>query len=238
MEFSPEDLQKGIDDKIKKKIDKYDRDVCELLSEPEKVNYEQLRMDLEEAVASLPHFKEELKEARRGNDAILGLVNDYKKHFKDGDWTGSSLHKKKYGVGSDKTLELWKSQLTGKIFPYLHEKYPNLDLSLLLDFEESTEHDNYHRTDPPRTKELHKFTQSDVTESVNTSFLSLPNPESSKEQLLLAWTNLSGAIAWHAKANRCKFVHRDEAAGTITHYEDIKEMIQGGLKNVKASKGE
>ena len=136
MEFSPEDLEKGIDDKIKKKMEKYDSDVCQLLSEPEKLNYKQLRLDLEEAVASLPAFKEELKEARKGNDVILELVNRYKKDFKDGDWTGSSLHKKKYGAGSDRTLDLWTAQLTGKIFPYLHEKYPNLDLSLLIDFED------------------------------------------------------------------------------------------------------
>ena len=238
MEFSPEDIEKGTDDKIQKKREKYDREVCEILSEPEKSNYLRLRLDLDEAVASLPLFKEELKEARRGNDAILQLVNKFKEDHKDGGWMDSSLHKKKFGAGSNKTFNLWKAQLTGKIFPYLHEKYHNLDLSLLIDFEESIEHDNYHRADPARTKRLHKFTQSDVKESLNTSFLSLPHPESSREQLLLAWTNLCGAIAWHAKQNRCKFVHRDEAANTVNHYEDIKDMIQGGLRHVKASTGE
>ena len=215
------------------KWNRYDSDIVKDFSVEEVSNFDQFRKDLTEAVADLPQLKEELKKARMGDDRITKLIIAYKKDL-EGDNYKCELQTKKFGFKPPATVNLWLAQIKAKICPYLHEKYPDLDLSLLLDFEESVEHDNYHRSDPPRTKKLHKFTHDDIRQSVTSSFVSLPNPGPSREQLLMAWGALCQAIIWYAKENRCKFSDRNEAADTIDHYEDATRKVATGIKACKS----
>ena len=76
---------------------------------------------------------EELKKARMGDERIIQLVKDFKEG-KDGDDWQCELQNKKHGSKKSVTRDLWKTQVRGKICPFLHERYPDLDLSLLLDF--------------------------------------------------------------------------------------------------------
>ena len=217
------------DDRVSKKREKFDEDVVNSLAEAEIKNYKQLREELDEIVVQLPELKKRLKEVRKGEDVILEVVTEFKDDS-DGQQFHAGTDPRKQGKKSTATIDTWKYQLREKIFPFLREKYPNIDLALLIDFEEAKEHDNYHRQDPPRTRQLHKFTTDDVKESVNISYVSLTNSASSKEQLLKAWSALARALAWKAKKNRCKFSRTEEANTTITHYTEIAEFCKPGLK--------
>ena len=217
---------------------KYDTEILEGLTVEEALNYEQFRDTLDQALAELPQLKEELKKARMGDEKIIKLVTDYKDD-QEGSGFECDLQTKKFGQKANLTVDNWIKQIKAKICPFLHEKYPGLDLGLLLDFGEEVEHDNYQKTNPPRTKSLHKFTSEDIKQSVNSSFLSLINPGPSRWQLLMAWGALCNAIVWYARENRFMFSDRNVAADTIEHYEDASRKVAGGIKvfkNMSASK--
>ena len=55
-------------------------------------------------------------------------------------------------------------------------------LNILVDFKEEIEHDNYHRSDPPRTTKLFMLSETDIRESLNSTYNYLPNPGPSEQR--------------------------------------------------------
>ena len=216
----------------KKKKHKQDQDFMEILTSKEKENFRELTENLNQAVKDLPAFQEELKKVRMGDEKVEKMVREYKDE-QDGNDMRGELHNKKFARKEPNTVNLWLAQLRSKVFPYLHTKYPGIDLSILVDFKEEMEHTNYHRADPPKTRKLHKFTLADMKESLNSSYNSLPNPGPSKHQLVMAWQALCRTIAWHAKHSKVFFADRNDAIDTISHYEEAANMIAGSIKTFK-----
>ena len=209
-----------------------DEEILQDLTDKEKENFLDLRGKLEQAVRDLPAFLEELKKVRMGDEKIEQKVREYK-DGKDCNDVQGELHKKKFAQKETVTVNLWLAQMRSKIFPFLHAKYPGIDLSILVDFKEEMEHTNYHRADPPKTKKLHKFTLADMKESLISTYNSLLNPGPSKHQLVMAWAALCRTIAWHAKNEKVFFADRNDAIDTISHYEEAADMIGGANKAFK-----
>ena len=212
--------------------ERQDEDFLQDLTDEEKANFLDLRGKLEQAVRDLPAFLEELKKVRMGDEMIEQKVREYK-DGKDCNDVQGELHKKKFAQKETVTLSLWLAQMRSKIFPFLHAKYPGIDLSILFDFKEEIEHTNYHRADPPTTKKLHKFTLADMKESLISTYNSLTNPGPSKHQLVMSWAALCRAMAWHAKNDKVFFADRNDAIDTISHYEEAADMIGGANKAFK-----
>ena len=215
-----------------KRRQRQDEDFLETLTSKEKDNFRDLREQLDQAVRDLPAFQEELKKVRMGDEMIEKMVREYKDE-RDGNDMRGGLHNKKFKQKKTATAKLWIAQLKGKVFPFLHTKYPGLNLAILVDFREEMEHTNYHRSDPPKTTKLHKFTLADMKESVNSSYNNLNNPGASKEQLVMAWQALARTIAWHAKNNKVVFADRNDAIDTISHYEEAADFLKGAIKTFK-----
>ena len=219
-----------------KRRQRQDEEFFEILTPKEKENFQDFREQLDEGVRDLPAFQEELKKVRMGDEKIEQMVSEYKEEIDGNDMRGG-LHGKKFKQKDTATARLWLAQLKNKVFPFLHTKYRGINLSILVDFKEEMEHTNYHRSEPQQTTKLHKFTLTDMKESVNSSYNSLPNPGASKEQLVMAWQALARAIAWHAKHNKVVFLDRNDAIDTISHYQDAADMLKGAIKICKEQKG-
>ena len=219
-----------------KRRQRQDEEFFEILTPEEKENFQDLREQLDQGVRDLPAFQEELKKVRMGDEKIEQMVSEYKEEIDGNDMRGG-LHGKKFKQKDTATARLWLAQLKSKVLPFLHTKYPGINLSILVDFKEEMEHTNYHRSEPQKTNKLHKFTLTDMKESVNSSYNSLPNPGASKEQLVMAWQALARAIAWNAKHNKVVFLDRNDAIDTISHYQDAADMLKGAIKICKEQKG-
>ena len=220
-----------------RKMRKYEEELQKNLSPPEQQSLSIFRGQLNQAVADLPAFREELNEARLGNDTIIKLMSDFKDII-DGDDVLLHVQKKKSGTKKPETIKHWLTQLKGKILPFLHHKYPGIDLNILVDFKEEIEHDNYHRSDPPRTTKLFMLSETDIRESLNSTYNYLPNPGPSKHQLVMAWIALFRAIAKHAKSNRNWFSDRGDAQYTISNYDDAADAMAPAIKRFKGQAAE
>lgn len=220
-----------------RKMKKYEDELQKILSQSEQCILLLFRGQLNQTVDDLPAFMEELKQARLGNDTMIKLVSGYKEES-DGLQFVTDLQKKKSGIKEPSTLKHWLKQLKSKILPFLHHKYPGIDLNILVDFKEEIEHDNYHRSDPPRTKKLFMLSESDIKESVNSSYNYLPHSGPSKQQLVMAWQAFCRAIALHAKSNKNLFSDRMDAQYTISNYMDAAEMAAGAMKLFKGQAAE
>ena len=220
-----------------RKLKKFEDELQKILSPPEQCILLLFRGHLNQTVDDLPTFMEELKKARLGNDTIIKLVSDFKES-NDGLELVTHLQRKKSGTKESATLKHWLHQLKSKILPFLHHKYPGIDLNILIDFKEEIEHDNYHRSDPPRTKKLFMLGETDIKESLNSTYNYLPHSGPSKHQLVMAWQALFRAIAKHAKSNKNLFSERMDAQFTISNYEDAAEMAAGAIKLFKGQAAE
>ena len=212
---------------------RYNFDLKETTSDEEKKHLKDLRNKLDELYTDIPRLRKQLKKARLGDDILVKHVTDYK-DSKDGKDFQTELFKKKVGLSETKTLKLWMNQLRGKVFPFLHEKYPDIDVSILVDFTENKEHLDYLGNSTETTTKLFRFSKSDVQISVNNSFVSLTNPGPSKIQLLMAWTALCRTICYYARSNTHMFNNPMACQDLIQHYEAIALMNVNGMKRMKS----
>ena len=231
------DKMSADDSGTSRKMKKYEDELKKILSSSEQDILLQFRDQLNQTVDNLPAFMEELKRARLGNDTIFKLVSDYK-DSNTGMELMTDLQRRRSGVKEPSTLKHWLHQLKSKILPFLHHKYPGIDLNILIDFKEEIEHDNYHRSDPPTTKKLFMLSETDIKESLNSTYNYLPNSGSSKHQLVMAWQALFRAIAKHAKSNKNLFNDWMDAQYTISNYEDAADVAAGAIKLFKAQAAE
>ena len=218
---------------IKKGRVKFDRAVTSTLTAREQGHFYKLREDLDKAFEELPDLQEQLKECRKGDETLVKLVEDYKL-TQDGKQHICEVEVEKFGEKSNRTPVLMVSQLREKILPFLHKKYPGMDVTILLDFAQEKSHKNYISSEPSTTTKLHWFTSGDILECVNNSFKSLPHPGPSRLQLILAWQTLSRAIAWLAKEKKNHFSDRGLATDTISHYQEAAESLAPGIKYYKS----
>ena len=215
-----------------RKMKKYEEELQNILSPDQQITLSNFRSRLNLIVENLPLLRDELKKARLGDDAMVNLLTMYAKS-KKGHQYETTFTTKIVGKKEDKTLKAWLTQLKSKIMPFLHQKYKGIDLNILIDFKEEIEHPNYHRSDQPKTKKLFMLTESDITESINSSYNNLLHPGPSKHQLTMAWQNFCRAIALYAKQNKGWFLNRQDAQETISNYEDAANMVAGGITYFK-----
>ena len=212
--------------------ERFDQSVLKTLQPREQENFHALRQQLDVGMKELPQLKEKLQQARRGDDKLAALVGNFKSS-KDGRRWVDDNQLEKHGERSNRTGDLWENQLRSKIFPFLHSKYLDIDLGILIDFQEEQDHIDYARKGPSMTKKLHMFTEVDMVESVSNSFKSLPNPGPSKVQLIMAWMALCRAIAWHARNQKTVFADRSDAQYVMNHYTEIADSMADGIKYYK-----
>jgi hypothetical protein len=138
------------------------------------------------------------------------------------------------------TCETYTQKLKTTGLPWLRNRYGDLNLKYLIDFEELYQKPLYPGREgyyARRPNGPFLITENDIRQCVYESFNFLPSPAQSKRSLFFAFMKLLEAIKWRAKKDALTFLDNGGADEICNHYNRIHTDLLSLGASLKASVG-